>query len=85
MSGVIYLVDVYLFDANSAHAANCFVRSAFAGVFPLFATYMFEGLGVQWATSILGFLCVALLPAPFLFYFYGKKIRSLSRFAYNIG
>ena len=85
MSGVVYIVDVYLFDANSAHAANSFVRSIFAAAFPLFATYMFEGLGVQWAMSLLGFLCVALLPAPFVFYFYGKKIRSWSKFAYNLG
>lgn len=43
---------------------------------------MFEGLGVQWATSLLGFLCVALLPAPFAFYFYGEKIRGMSKFAF---
>lgn len=84
MSGVVYIVDVYLSAANSAHAANAFARAAFAAAFPLFGTYLFEGLGVQWATSLLGFLCVALLPAPFVFYFYGKKIRSWSKFAVDL-
>lgn len=85
MSGVVYIVDVYLYDANSANAANGFVRSIFAGAFPLFGTYMFEGMGIQWAASLLAFLCVALLPAPFLFYFYGKRIRGMSKFAYDLG
>lgn len=38
MPSVIYLVDVYLFDANSALAANAFVRSLIAASFPLFST-----------------------------------------------
>jgi len=85
MPAVIYLVDVYLFDANSALAANAFVRSFVAAAFPLFATYMYEGLGIQWATSVLAFVCLALVPAPFIFYKYGKKIRSWSKFAYDLG
>ncbi|KAK5167151.1 uncharacterized protein LTR77_007881 [Saxophila tyrrhenica] len=85
MSGIIYLVDVYLFDANSALAANAFVRAAMAAGFPLFATPMYSKLGVQWATSLIGFLCLALLPAPFLFYKYGKRVRSWSKFAYDLG
>jgi hypothetical protein len=47
MPAVVYLVDVYLFDANSALAANAFVRAIVAAAFPLFATYMYEALGVQ--------------------------------------
>ena len=85
MPAVIYLVDCYLFDANSALAANAFVRSFIAAAFPLFATAMYTNLGVAWATSILGFICVALMPAPFLFYKYGKAIRGWSKFAYELG
>lgn len=85
MPAVTYLVDVYLFDANSALAANAFVRSIVAASFPLFSTYMYENLGVNWASSLLGFLCVALIPAPIIFYIYGKKIRSWSRFAFDLG
>lgn len=41
---------------------------------------MYKGLGVAWATSLLGFLCVAFAPVPILFYYYGARIRSRSRF-----
>lgn len=85
MPAVVYLVDVYLFDANSALAANTFIRSLVAAVFPLFASYMYEDLGTQWATSLLAFLCVTLVPATFFLYKYGAKIRSWSKFAYNLG
>lgn len=84
MPAVIYLVDVYLFDANSALAANAFVRSFIAAAFPLFSTAMYERLGVQWATSVLAFLCLALVPAPIVLYLYGKKIRSWSKFAFDL-
>ena len=82
MSGVVYMVDVYMLNANSAIAINTFLRSAVAAGFPLFATYMYEGLGVDWATSLLGFVCVALIPFPLIFWFYGRRIRGLSKFAF---
>ncbi|KAF2717799.1 MFS general substrate transporter [Polychaeton citri CBS 116435] len=85
MPGLIYLVDVYLFDANSALAANAFIRSVMAAAFPMFASPLFKNLGVRWATSLLGFLCIALAPAPILFYIYGKKIRGWSKYAYDLG
>lgn len=85
MPAVIYIVDVYLYEANSALAANTFLRSCVAASFPMFATYMYQRLGVQWASALLGFLCLALVPAPFLFYKYGKAIRAKSRFAYDLG
>lgn len=84
MPVIIYLVDVYLFDANSALAANACVRSIVAALFPLFATPLYQRLGIQWATSLLGFLCLALVPFPVLFYIYGKKIRGSSRFAFDL-
>ncbi|KAH0352987.1 MFS general substrate transporter, partial [Aureobasidium melanogenum] len=84
MSGVTYMVDVYLLNANSAIAVNTFIRSGVAAGFPMFATYMFDGLGVDWATSLLAFVCIALIPFPLIFWFYGKKIRSLSKFAFDL-
>lgn len=76
-----YLIDAYLVVAASAIAANTFLRSFFGAGFPLFATQMFMTLGVDWAGSLLGFLGVAFLPIPFLFYKYGPKLRKMSRFA----
>ncbi|KAK4077092.1 uncharacterized protein Triagg1_4059 [Trichoderma aggressivum f. europaeum] len=76
-------VDAYPMYAASALAANAFVRCSFAAVFPLFGTQMYNKLGFQWASSLLAFLTVAMIPFPYLFFKYGKKIRSKSRFAKN--
>ncbi|KAI1110040.1 polyamine transporter 1 [Nemania sp. NC0429] len=76
-----YLVDAYLMFAASAIAANTFLRSLFGAVFPLFATYLFNGIGIQWASTLLGGIAALLVPIPVLFYLYGAKIRAKSAFA----
>ncbi|CAG8157996.1 unnamed protein product [Penicillium olsonii] len=76
-----FLVDAYPKYAASALAANGFTRSSFAAVFPLFGVQLYEGLGIQWATSLLAFLTVAMVPFPCIFFIYGKSIRGKSRFA----
>lgn len=78
--GINYIIDCYGFYANSAIAINTFVRSIAGAGFPLFAPAMYHKLGVAWATSLLGFLCVAFLPVPILFYMYGARIRAKSRY-----
>ncbi|KAH8706122.1 citrinin biosynthesis transporter CtnC [Phaeosphaeriaceae sp. PMI808] len=77
--GVSYLIDCYGFYANSALAVNTFFRSLAGAFFPLFTHAMYKNLGVPWATSLLGFLCVAFLPVPVLFYKYGARIRAKSK------
>lgn len=42
---------------------------------------MFDTLGVDWAGSLLGFLAVAFLPIPFLFYAFGPRLRKMSKYA----
>lgn len=81
LQGLSYIIDVYLMHANSAIAANTFLRSLAGGGFPLFATAMYHTLGVAWATSLLGFLTVAFFPVPILFFIYGEKIRKMSRYS----
>ncbi|EOD44313.1 putative major facilitator superfamily transporter protein [Neofusicoccum parvum UCRNP2] len=76
-----YLVDAYLMFAASAIAANTFLRSLCGAGFPLFATYMFNGMGVQWAGTLLGCVAAVLVPVPILFYLKGAKIRERSAFA----
>ncbi|KAI4089681.1 MAG: hypothetical protein LQ348_002186 [Seirophora lacunosa] len=76
-----YLVDAYLMFAASAIAANTFLRSIAGAVFPLFASYMFNALGVNWASSLLGFVALALVPIPVVFYKFGARIRARSAFA----
>ncbi|KAK3683747.1 major facilitator superfamily domain-containing protein [Podospora appendiculata] len=76
-----YLVDSYLMFAASAIAGNTFLRSLAGAGFPLFSSYMFEGMGIQWASTLLGCVAAALVPIPVLFYLYGHKLRERSSFA----
>lgn len=67
--------------AASAIAANTFLRSLCGAVFPLFARQMFQGMGIQWAATLLGIIAVLLVPVPVWFYFKGGKIREKSAYA----
>ncbi|OAL44718.1 MFS general substrate transporter [Pyrenochaeta sp. DS3sAY3a] len=81
-SGVFtFLVEAYPVYAASALAANSFARSYFAGAFPLFGVQMYNNLGYQWATTVLGFLALAMAPFPILFFRHGKRLRGSSRYA----
>ncbi|KAF5672304.1 putative mfs-multidrug-resistance transporter [Fusarium heterosporum] len=76
-----YLIDSYVVFAASVMAANSALRSLFGAAFPLFTRHMYEGIGVQWASSIPAFLALACVPFPFLFFKYGKRIRSNCKYA----
>ncbi|KAK0327859.1 hypothetical protein LTR91_001519 [Friedmanniomyces endolithicus] len=78
--GMNVIIDVYMMHNNSAIAGNTVIRSFVGAAFPMFAKYMYKSLGVQWATSVLGFVAVGLIPVPILFFVYGARIRKLSRF-----
>jgi DHA1 family multidrug resistance protein-like MFS transporter len=76
-----YLVDAYLMFAASAIAANTFLRSLAGAGFPLFSQYMFNGMGVNWAGTLLGCVALLLVPIPVGFYYYGERLRMKSAFA----
>ncbi|KAL2816088.1 major facilitator superfamily domain-containing protein [Aspergillus granulosus] len=76
-----YLIDTYLMFAASAIAANTFCRSLVAASFPLFSRQMFENMGVEWASTLLGCVAACLVPIPMAFYFYGERLRMRSKFA----
>lgn len=76
-----YLIDSYTIYAASVLAANSVLRSMFGAVFPLFTTYMYDNLGIHWASTIPAFLALACVPFPFLLYRYGPAIRKKCKFA----
>ncbi|OOF91783.1 hypothetical protein ASPCADRAFT_210761 [Aspergillus carbonarius ITEM 5010] len=76
-----YLIDAYTIYAASVLAANSIIRSCFGAGFPLFTTYMYQNLGIHWASSIPAFLSIACLPFPFIFYKYGAAIRRKCKYA----
>jgi len=75
-------VDSYQHQAASALAANTFLRSIWGAVVVLFTAQMYGRLGYQWAGSLLAFISLACCGIPFMFYFYGARIRRRSRYAY---
>ncbi|KAG5927751.1 hypothetical protein E4U42_001838 [Claviceps africana] len=76
-----YLIDSYTIFAASVLAANSVLRSLFGAAFPLFTGYMYQNLGIHWASSIPAFLALACVPFPFLFYKYGAAIRVKCKYA----
>ncbi|OAP58368.1 hypothetical protein AYL99_07458 [Fonsecaea erecta] len=78
-----YLVDTYQHLAASALAAKTCIRSFWGASVVLFTVQMYHTLGYQWASSLLAFLALACCAIPYVFYFYGARIRRLSRYAYK--
>ncbi|KAF4977116.1 hypothetical protein FZEAL_6304 [Fusarium zealandicum] len=71
----MYLVDSFTIYAASALAANAVLRSILGAVLPLAGMPMYDKLGMGWGNSLLGFIAVALIPAPGLFLKYGEHLR----------
>ena len=79
----IYLVDAFGPQAAaSAIAANLVVRNLFGTFLALAAPPLYERLGLGWGNSLLGFICLAFTPVPWLFYRYGEFLRT--RFAVKL-
>ncbi|CAG7931387.1 unnamed protein product [Penicillium olsonii] len=76
-----YLIDSYTIYAASVLAANSIIRSCFGAGFPLFTTYMYQNLGIHWASCVPAFLSLACAPFPFIFYHYGPMIRRRCKYA----
>ncbi|KAK7206828.1 major facilitator superfamily domain-containing protein [Myxozyma melibiosi] len=77
-----YIVDSYQHHAASALAAKTFLRSMWGAACPLFTIQMYHRLGNEWAGSLLAFISLACCAIPYLFYWYGAKVRSFSKYAY---
>jgi hypothetical protein len=77
VSTATYLVDVYGPMAGaSAMSANSLARYGLGAAFPLFSVQMYRALGIDWASGLLGFVTIAMLPIPWLFYRFGKSVRA---------
>ncbi|GAB7359767.1 hypothetical protein MBLNU230_g6938t1 [Neophaeotheca triangularis] len=77
-----YIVDSYTRFAASGIAATMVLRSLGGFTFPLFAPGLYDALGYGWGNSVLGFAGVVLgIPAPFLLWKYGARLRVKSGYA----
>ncbi|PWN28775.1 MFS general substrate transporter [Jaminaea rosea] len=76
-----YTGDAYQELGSSAIAGQGLMRNMFAAVTPLFATQMFNGMGVQWAGTLLAILALILAFLPFILFAKGETIRAKSKYA----
>lgn len=74
-----YLVDCYPFYGASVIAANTALRSLVGSLLPLAGPSMYSSLGLGWGNSVLGFLCLVLIPLPTLMRRYGGWLRRKER------
>ncbi|KAL2785811.1 major facilitator superfamily domain-containing protein [Aspergillus keveii] len=79
-----YMLDVYGSKYGaSASGASSLTRYALSTAFPLFVPQMYDALGVGWATSLLGFVAVAMAPIPWVFFYLGPRLRERSSYEHG--
>jgi len=78
-----YLIDAYTIHAASVVAANTVLRSTCGAFLPIAGPAMYSKLGLGWGNSLLGFIALALVPLPYVFWKHGERIRTSKRFAVN--
>ncbi|KAF2150199.1 MFS general substrate transporter [Myriangium duriaei CBS 260.36] len=77
-----YTIDAYPTYAASAIGATAIARSVTGFAFPLFADYMFDGIGFGWGCTVLaGATLVVGYGGSFVLWFYGQKLRESSPYA----
>lgn len=80
MAVVNYLADAYEKYAASALSAASLGRNTFGAFLPLASQSLYNNLGFQWASSLLGFIGLALSVVPVILLLKGPDIRARSPF-----
>lgn len=81
IAATAYLLDTYQArNGASAMAASSLLRYIAGAAFPLFVLRMYTALGVRWATSLLGFVSIALVPVPWVLFYFGASVKRRSSY-----
>ena len=81
LSALNFLVDTFQMYAASAIAANTFLRSCFAATLLLVVTPLYHNLGVGPGSTIFAVFACLLIPVPFVFYVFGRRIRAANEWS----
>lgn len=80
MSSAMYLVDAYTAHAASVTAASTVFRCLLGALLPLAGPSMYNALGLGWGNTLFGFISIAFIPLPVIFFLYGHRIREAKLF-----
>ncbi|KAJ4336123.1 hypothetical protein N0V95_008702 [Ascochyta clinopodiicola] len=81
ISSYQYIIDSYEMYAASALTSVTLVRYVTAGGMTVVGIPFYKNMGVHWTLTILGGISAVLVPVPYLFYVYGKRLRGMSKYA----
>jgi len=84
MVGFLYLADCYGTYASSAIAGMSLCRNFAVAAFPLFTMQMFARLTYRWGLTLFACIAAALVPVPWVLFFYGSRIRAQSKVSQSI-
>ena len=88
MATVDYMIAAYGPYSASATGGNGFARDFLAGIAAWYATPFYTNISgkyhLEWPTTILAFLAVAVTIPIYIFYFKGPTIRAKSKFAQTL-
>lgn len=79
-SAYLYLIDSYEVYSASPLGFMAFTRYLVAGGVMIAGSTIYERYGVHYTLTVLGAISSALALIPYLFFFYGARIRRLSKY-----
>lgn len=80
-SSYLYVIDSYGVYSASALGFMAFTRYLVSGGVMIAGSTIYERQGVHYPLTVLGAISAAMALIPYLFYFYGARIRKFSRHA----
>ncbi|KAI1616180.1 major facilitator superfamily domain-containing protein [Exophiala viscosa] len=84
ISSYQYLIDAFEAYAASALVGATFIRYIAAGGMIPASIPLYENLGVHWTVTLLGAISALMAPVPYIFYYFGARIRKRSRYAASV-
>lgn len=81
VSSLMYVASTFEYHPASALASLQLLRLIAAGVMATLAHIMYNRLGVQWTSTLLGCIALFFLPVPYILFRWGSRVRAWSRYA----
>ncbi len=84
MATIDYMIAAYGPYSASATGGNALARDFLAGISAMYATPLYNRLGLEWASTLLAFLAIIVAIPVYIFYWKGPAIRERSKFAQTL-